>query len=151
MRVILPAALAAMLLASCALFEPEPCTRDYFVFQSERLQRDFARRNRGEVRRLQTLRQDINGNLDVFTALAVVSAKRDLQNLVADLRQRVVPDARSIADQCGIDGAFDLMVDGFLLKQGIDPQLVRTLQLTGLFEDPVLESTLEPGTNTLNP
>jgi hypothetical protein len=148
MRYFLLAAAMSVLLASCAL-TPEPCTRDYFVYQADQLQRDFARRNRGEVRRLRTLRTDLRTKPDVFTALAAVSAKRDLQQLVTDLRGQVIPDARNIADRCGIDGAFDIMVDGFLVKQGIDPQLVRTLGLFDLFQDPVLTTTLEAPTATL--
>jgi hypothetical protein len=138
------AVIGTVLVASACALRPEPCTRDYFVFQSDELQRDFVRRNRGEVRRLRTLRTDLQTRPDVFTALAVVSAKRDLEAVVTDLRSRVIPDARNIANQCGIDEAFDLMMDGFLLEQGIDPQLVRTLNLLDLFEDPALQMTLEP-------
>lgn len=143
MRNLLIAAGAAAALSACAL-TPEPCTRDYFVYQADVLKRDFARRNRGEVRRLRTLRNDLQTQADLFTALAAVSAKRDLETVVADVRTRVIPDARGIARSCGIDEAFDIMMDGFLLEQGIDPQLVRTLGLLDLFEDPALESTLQP-------
>jgi hypothetical protein len=143
MRTSLSILAALVALTGCVL-TPEPCTRDYFVYQSEVLQREFARRNRGEVRRLQTLRSDLQARPDVFTALAVVSAKRDLETVVADLRSRVIPDARNIANQCGIEDAFDVMMDGFLVEQGIDPQLVRTLELFDLFEDPAMASTLEP-------
>ncbi|NNU16196.1 hypothetical protein HK107_07670 [Parvularcula sp. ZS-1/3] len=143
MRQLLLAAAAATLIAACAT-TPEPCTRAYFVYKSDELQREFAQRNRGEVRRLRTLREDLNSQPDLFTALAVLSAKRDVERLVLDLRNRVIPDARFIANECGIDGAFDIMVDGFLVKQGIDPQLVRTLGLMELFEEPAIGSTLQP-------
>ncbi|GGY44731.1 hypothetical protein [Parvularcula lutaonensis] len=143
MRSFLLAASCAAILSACAT-TPEPCTRAYFVYKSDELQRDFVRRNRGEVRRLRTLRTDLRTQPDLFTALAVVSAKRDLEQIVSDLRTRVIPDARSIASFCGIDEAFDIIMDGFLVEQGIDPQLVRTLGLLDLFEDPSLMSTLEP-------
>lgn len=143
MRNLLLAAGAIAALSACAT-TPEPCTRAYFVYKSDELQRDFAGRNRGEVRRLQILRDDLQTGPDVFTALAVLSAKRDVERLVADLRTRVIPDARSIADRCGIEGAFDVMMDGFLYEQGIDPQLVRTLGLFDVLQDQDIISTLEP-------
>lgn len=108
------------------------------------MQRDFERRNRAEVRRLRTLRRDLETRPDIFTGLALVSAKRDLETVVEDVRARVIPEARSIAVECGIDDAFGMMMDGFLLEQGIDPQFVRTLGLYELFDDPTLKTTLEP-------
>ncbi len=143
MRQFLFAASAISLLSGCAL-TPEPCTRDYFAYQSDVLQNDFKRRNRGEVRRLQTLRDDLESRPDVFTALAVVSAKRDLETVVSDIRMRVIPEARRIAEQCGIEDAFDVMMDGFLLELGIDSRLVRTLGVLELLEDPELMTTLGP-------
>lgn len=143
MRHFAIAAIIFSFLAGCAI-TPEPCTRDYFAFQADALQNDFERRNRGEVRRLRTLRGDLETRPDVFTALAVISAKRDLETIVSDLRSRVIPEARSIADQCGIADAFDVMMDGFLFEQGIDPQLVRTLGLLELLDDPELTTALRP-------
>lgn len=143
MRQFLFAATTMLFLASCAI-TPEPCTRDYFAFQADELQNRFERRNRGEVRRLQTLRNDLQTRPDVFTALAVVSAKRDLETVVSDMRSFVIPEARNIADRCGIADAFDVMMDGFLADQGIDPQLVRTLGLLELLDDPELKTTLVP-------
>ena len=143
MRQLLFVAISIALLSGCAL-TPEPCTRDYFAYQADELRDDFNRRNRGEVRRLQILRSDLETRPDVFTALAVVSAKRDLETVVADLRMRVIPEARDIAEQCGIEDAFDVMMDGFLFEQGIDPQLVRSLGLLELLEDPELQTTLGP-------
>ena len=137
------AAAALALIAGCTT-TPEPCTRDYFVYQADQLKREFARRNSGEVRRLRTLRDDLQSQPDVFTALAVLSAKSDLETVVEDVRTRIMPKARAIADRCGIDEGFDVMMDGFLYKQGIDPQLVRTLGLPDLFEAPDLETTLQP-------
>ncbi|MEM9839941.1 MAG: hypothetical protein AAF830_12425 [Pseudomonadota bacterium] len=146
MRHILLSAAALSALSACAI-TPEPCTRDYFVYQADVFQRDFARRNRGEVRRLRILRDDLREQrADVFTALAIVSAKQDLEVVVADVRDRVIPNARAIATRCGIDEAFDIMMDGFLAEQGVDPELVRALNLFELFEDPALQSTLEPAT-----
>ena len=141
MRQLLFAASSISFLSGCVI-TPEPCTRDYFAYQADELQNDFKRRNRGEVRRLQTLRSDLETRPDVFTALAIVSAKRDLETVVSDLRMRIIPEARGIAEQCGIEDAFDVMMDGFLLEQGIDPQLVRTLGLLELLEDPELKTTL---------
>lgn len=143
MRLFLFAASAISILSSCAL-TPEPCTRDYFAYQADELQNDFERRNRGEVRRLQTLRNDLETRPDVFTALAVVAAKTDLETVVSDIRMRVIPEARSIAERCGIEDAFDVMMDGFLFELGIDSQLVRTLGLLELLEDPELMTTLGP-------
>ncbi len=143
MRQLLVVAGLLSILSGCAT-TPEPCTRDYFAYQADVLQRDFERRHRGEVRRLRTLRNDLQTKPDLFTALALVSAKRDLETVVDDLRIRVIPEARDIAVRCGIDDAFDVMMDGFLLEQGIDPQLVRTLGLLDLFEDPAIKTTLGP-------
>ncbi|MBT8473491.1 MAG: hypothetical protein HKN14_04715 [Marinicaulis sp.] len=143
MRQFLIAAMSIAFSSGCSI-TPEPCTRDYFAYQADKLQIDFSRRNRGEVRRLQTLRNDLETRPDVFTALAIIAAKRDLETVIADLRMRVMPEARSIAEQCGIDDAFDVMMDGFLFEQGIDPQLVRTLGLLELLEDQELKTTLEP-------
>lgn len=142
MRNLVIAAGATLLVSACVT-QPEPCTRNYFAYQADVLQRDFERRNRGEVRRLRTLRSDLQTQADFFTALAIVSAKRDLEAVVTDVRTQVIPEARGIAERCGIDEAFDLMMDGFLVEQGIDPQLVRTLGLLDLFEDPVLKTTLD--------
>lgn len=143
MRSILFAVGILTFMAGCASV-PEPCTRDFFAYQADVMQRDFARRNRGEVRRLQTLREDLQSKPDVFTALALVSAKNDLETVVKDVRAQVIPEARGIAARCGIDDAFDTIMDGFLVEQGIDPDLVRTLGLIDLFEDPALEATLTP-------
>ena len=141
MRKLLFAAGSIAFLAGCAL-TPEPCTRDYFAYKADVLQNDFERRNRREVRRLRTLRNDLETRPDVFTALAVVAAKRDLDAVISDLRARVIPEARSIAQGCGIDNAFDLMMDGFLVDQGIDPQLVRSLGVLELLEEPELKTML---------
>lgn len=141
MRQFLALLVPMSLIMGCAT-TPEPCTRDYFAYQSEVMQRDFVRRNRGEVRRLRTLQDDLKTEPDLFTALALVSAKRDLERVVEDLRSQVIPEARGIAAQCGIDNAFNVVMDGFLVKQGIDPQLVQALGLLELFEEPALESTL---------
>lgn len=131
------------LLAGCAAFGPEPCTRDWFAWTADRMQDDFERRNRGPVRRLRTLRQDIDQRPDVFTALALASAGSDVQLVIADFRDRVVPEARGIARQCGIDDGAGIILDAFLAEQGIDTQLLRTL---GLYEtivrDPGLAAAL---------
>ena len=139
---LLPA-LGALGLAACAT-PYDSCTRDWFAYQAQDIQRDFERRNRVPLRRLTRLRTDMNENMDVFTVLAIASAKRDLEQLVGDFRSRVVPEARSIAAQCELDQGFDLIVDAFLAEQGIDTELVRALGLMGLFDDPVLRTTLEP-------
>ena len=139
---ILPA-LGALALSACVT-PYETCTRGWFEAQSQDIQRDFQRRNRVPLRRIQTLRTDMNEGMDVFTVLALASAKRDLEQLVADFRARVVPEARSIAAQCELDQGFDLIVDAFLVEQGVDAELVRALGLMGLFDDPVLRTTLEP-------
>ena len=145
MRCLAGAAVALALLAVPSCVTPEPCTRAYFAYQADALQNQFVRRNRGEVRRLRTLQSDLDsGGLDLFTALAIASAKQDVERLVADVRTSVIPDARAIASRCGIDEAFDIVMNGFLAEQGIDPQLVRTLGLLDLFEDPALATTLEP-------
>ena len=143
MRQLIITIIFVSLLSGCAL-TPEPCTRDFFSYQADFLKRDFEKRNRGEMRRLRILRNDLQTQPDLFTALALVSAKRDLETIVDDVRIRVVPKARSIAQRCGIDSAFDTIMDGFLLEQGVDPTLVRTLGLLEYLEDPVLRSTLEP-------
>ena len=145
MRSILLAAtsVAAMLtLPSCVTYDD--CTRDWFEAQSQDIQRDFQRRNRVPLRRIQTLRTDMDEGLDVFTVLALASAKRDIERLVADFRAQVIPEARSIASRCELDQGFDLIVDAFLAEQGVDTELVRALGLMGLFDDPVLRTTLEP-------
>lgn len=142
---ILPA-LGALALSACVT-PYETCTRDWFEAQSRDIQRDFQRRNRVPLRRLTTLRDDVRameGGIDVFTVLAVASAKRDLEQLVGDFRARVVPEARGIAARCELDQGFDLIVDAFLTQQGVDAELVRTLGLMELFDDPVLRTTLEP-------
>ena len=143
MRQLLIAASSLLFVSGCAI-TPEPCTRDYFAWQADVLQSDFERRNRGEVRRLRTLRDDLESRPDLFTALAVLSAKRDLDTIIADMRQLVIPEARDIAAQCGIADAFDVMMDGFLVEQGIDPQLVRALGVLELLDDPDLKATLGP-------
>ena len=137
--------LSLLALGACAL-TPEPCTRDYFAYQADRLQDRFVRRNRSEVRRLRTLREDLSADRgpDVFTALALVSAKRDLEAVVADLRGNVVPEARRIADFCEIDGSFDLIMGAFLSEQGIDADLVRTLGLLDLLQDDAVRTSVEP-------
>jgi hypothetical protein len=132
-RTILGAA-ALLTLASCATAPQDSCTRDWFEFRSDEIQRDFVRRNRGPVRRLNTLKTDLEAHPDVFTMLALASAKRDLTEVVNDFRDRVVPEARAIATQCEIDEAFDIVVNAFLAEQGIDADLVRTLGLLGAFE-----------------
>ncbi|MBB4659778.1 hypothetical protein [Parvularcula dongshanensis] len=138
-------ALSLLLLGACAL-TPEPCTRDYFAYQADRMQDHFVRRNRSEVRRLRTLRDDLRADSgpDVFTALALVAAKRDLEAVAADFRSNVIPEARRIADFCEIDGGFDLMMNAFLAEQGIDADLVRTLGLLDLFESDGLRTSIEP-------
>ena len=144
----LAGAAAALSLSSCATYEP--CTRDWFAWQADELQRDFARRNRGEVRRLRAIRtqmQDGADGVDVFAVLALASAKKDVERLIVDFRERVIPEARSVARTCELDQGFDLIVDAFLAEQGIDADLVRTLGAFGLFEmTPEIGAALEPRT-----
>lgn len=147
MRHLLLAA-AAVTLASCTTEPRDSCTRDWFQFKADDLQRDFVRRNRGPVRRLNTLKSDLQSNPDVFTMLALASAKRDLTEVVDDFRTQIVPEARAIATRCQIDEAFDIVVDGFLAQQGIDAGLVRTLGLLGDFDaTPGIASALEGATD----
>ncbi|WP_031552446.1 hypothetical protein [Parvularcula oceani] len=139
------AALGLLLLSACATAPRDACTRDWFEYRSEQLQRDFARRNRGPVRRLNTLRNDLDERPDVYTALALASARSDLRHVASDFRERVLPEARAVAARCELDQGFDILVDAFLLEQGIDADLVRALGLIELFEDDALASTLASG------
>jgi hypothetical protein len=133
------------LLTACAAFGPEPCTRNWFEWTADRMQDDFQRRNRGPVRRLQTLRQDIDRQPDVFTALAIASVGKDVKLVVADFRERVVPEARAVARQCGIDEGASIILDAFLAEQGLDTQLLRTLGLyDAIVTDPAIATAIAP-------
>lgn len=142
-------ALAALTgLSSCATYEP--CTRDWFEFRADQIQRDFVRRNRGEVRRLRTLQSQLEdgmgGGIDVFAVLALASAKKDVRLLVDDFREFVVPQARAAAATCELDSGYDVIVTSFLAETGVDARVVEALQMFGaLSAEPVIMQAIQPG------
>ena len=147
MRIIALGA-AALVLSSCATFEP--CTRDWFAFRADQIKRDFERRNRGEVRRLRTLQSQLedgmDGGVDVFAVLALASAKKDVRALVGDFREYVVPEARAAAATCELDGGFDIITTAFLTEMGVDARVVEALNLVGAFEGtPGITQAIQPG------
>ena len=134
-------------LSSCATYEP--CTRDWFAFQADEIQRDFVRRNRGPVRRMRDLqgelRSGFDGGIDVFAVLALASAKKDVTALVTDFRQSVIPQARAAAERCELDEGYDLIVTSFLAEAGVDARLVEALEMFGQLQDtPDLGLALQP-------
>lgn len=143
------AALAGLLgLQACATYEP--CTRNWFEFRANEIQRDFVRRNRGEVRRLRTLQSQLQDGMgdgvDVFAVLALASAKKDVRVLVDDFREFVVPQARAAAATCELDTGYDVIVTSFLAETGVDARVLDALQLLGTFEGtPGIAQAIQPG------
>ena len=147
MRTILLAAAAAAALSSCASYDS--CTRDWFAYQAEDIQRDFVRRNRAPVRRMRDLQSQFktgfDDGIDPFAVLALASAKKDVRLLVDDFRGQVVPRARNIAATCELDQGYDMIIDGFLAEAGVDARLVEVLGLLGTFEGtPGITQALQP-------
>lgn len=145
--------LVALTAASCAFAPRDACTRDWFAYQADEIERDFVRRNRAPVRRMRDLQQELRSGfddgVDVFAMLALASAQKDVKLLINDFRANVVPEAKSIAATCELDQGFDLIVDSFLARQGVDRQLVEMLELLGTFEPtPGITQALEPEAGT---
>lgn len=140
---------AALALSSCALAPRDACTRDWFAFQADDIQRDFVRRNRAPVRRMRDLQSQFqtgfDDGIDPFAVLALASAKKDVSLLVDDFRGSVVPRARNIAATCELDQGYDMIINGFLANAGVDARLVEVLGLLGQFEGtPGITQALTP-------
>ena len=147
--IILGAAALAALFSLPSCVTADPCTANWFERQADLIQRDFVRRNRGEVRRMRALQSQLqdgmDGGVDVFAMLALASAKKDVTALVADFREVVVPEARQIAATCELDQGYDVIVTAFLAENGVDARLVETLGLLGAFEGtPGITQALSP-------
>ena len=151
MRTILLGAAALTGLASltaCATYEP--CTRNWFEARADQMQRDFERRNRGEVRRLRTLQSQLEDGMgdgvDVFAVLALASAKKDVGALVADFREYVVPEARAAAATCELDQGYDIITTAFLTQMGVDTRVMAAMDLLGAYEGtPGIMQAIQPG------
>ncbi|MEX1250959.1 MAG: hypothetical protein WEA77_07170 [Hyphomonas sp.] len=117
LRALCAALIAATSLGACAT-SPEPCTRAWVEYRTDRILSRFAGENRGLV---SDLRQLIRADADVDPVQAILLAAKadDLRRFANSFDRIVIPELQSAVGQCGNNPDFIPAFTEFLRREGV--------------------------------
>jgi hypothetical protein len=134
------AALVALpLLASCATFEPEPCTAKWFDWKAEHILRQFVYNHREQIDDLRHVAPTMfgpEGGLEKIapTSLVVLTAIGAFQ-LTMDFMQDAWPEVDHAIVQCATAPKASRFFAEMLRREGIDDRAVRAIEDLGNMMD----------------
>ncbi len=133
------ALLALPLLASCATFEPEPCTAKWFDWKTERILSQFVYDHRKQIDELRNVAPTMfgpEGGLEKIapSSLLVLTAIGALQ-LTIDFAQDTWPQVDHAIGQCATAPKASRFFADMLRREGVDDRAVRAIEDLGNMMD----------------
>lgn len=136
------AALVALpILASCATFEPEPCTAKWFDWKTERILGQFAYDHRQQIDGIRKLSPTLFGGesgLDKIpaTSLLVLTALGAAQ-MTVDFMQDAWPEVDDAIGQCATAPKASRFFADMLRRENVDERAVLAIEEMGNLVDSV--------------
>ncbi len=134
------AALVALpMLASCATFEPEPCTAKWFDWKTERILGQFVYDHRKQIDDLRDVAPTMfgpEGGLEAIapSSLLILTAIGALQ-LTLDFAQDTWPEVEQAIGQCSTAPKASRLFGDMLRREGVDDRAVRAIEDLGNMMD----------------
>lgn len=123
-KLLIGAVLATGLsVASCATFEPEPCSGDWVKWRTDQVTRDFRSQYSGEFRDLASFSRQLE-NPSPLLVLQMTSRLKAFESMARDFSGTVMPELRSAVDQCGTPTKFAGAFSDLLREQGVEGQVL---------------------------
>lgn len=128
--------LSALAVSGCATVTPEPCTPEWVEWKYDSVLDDFARTNRGELRRLsnfsEKLLADAAGPLTAFQLPGMIE---DFQQLAGDFEGLVLPEINAAMEQCGQADTLVPLFTEFLRREGFSDDVLEWTVFLGAIVD----------------
>lgn len=140
-RSVAAACVAVPLLASCATFEPEPCTAKWFDWKTERIIGQFVYdhgKQIDDLRRSAPALMEAQGALGNFkpTSLMVLTALGAMQ-LTVDFMQDAWPEVDHAIGQCATAPRASHFFADMLRRENVDERAVRAIEDLGNLVDSI--------------
>jgi hypothetical protein len=133
------ALVALPVLASCATFEPEPCTAKWFDWKTEHILGQFVYDHRKQIDDLRNVAPTMfgpEGGLEKIapTSLIVLTTIGALQ-LTVDFAGQTWPEIDHAIDQCATAPRASRFFGDMLRREGVDERAVRAVEDLGNLMD----------------
>lgn len=120
-------AVSLPVISACASLDVDPCSRQGIEYRMNRILKDYARDNRGEINDLKQAASYLEGQSS-FGAMRLAFAVQSLRRMVDRFQEDVVPDVQEIALECNVaDPLQDVFID-FLRDEGVKNEVLEWVE-----------------------
>lgn len=129
--------LSLLTMSACATVAPEPCTPEWVEWKTDAVLSDFARGNRGEIRRLTRLAETLQSDTaSPLTAFRLPGMIEDFQRLAADFETIALPEFNAAMSECGQSETLVPLFTELLRRQGVSEEILEWTVFLGAVIEP---------------
>lgn len=125
------AALTLIAATACTTV-PDPCTPEWVEYKTEKVLKNFALANYGEVRRLKNFADTLeDGKMGPLTALKIPGMIEDFKELAISFERKALPEINAAVELCGDPQTLIPAFTGFLRKEGVGEDVLEWVEVLG--------------------